>query len=184
MLFSVRSALASPSYSLLDPPGGPTDRRVAYLRLPSSRPQVCSDTLTCGVRVVGSCTSIHCMATRPLTNAGTPVLTGTDHAPSTRYLFVRRPLCFYDATVVLAGHTQFRPFLCGTPILPTRDSPRATSSAYLVPAPPHLARTCLYSGAGGPPTRPASGRLYPGMCLPLLGVDESLSCALSPRPYL
>jgi hypothetical protein len=63
------------------------------------------------------------MATRPFTNAGPPVLTGTDCASSTRYLFVRRPLCFHDATVVLTDHTQFRPFLRCVPILPTRDPP-------------------------------------------------------------
>src|SRR5215203_2799622 len=121
MPFSVRSTPASPSYPLFDPPGGPTDRSVAYLRLPSSRLQVCSDTPNCGARLVSSCTIIHCMATRPLTNAGPPVLTGKDRVASTRYLFVRRPLCFYDATVVLPGRPRRRTWCPGRAASPSAN---------------------------------------------------------------
>ena len=108
------------------------------------------------------------MATRPLTNAsGSSVRTGTNHAPTdTCSFFVRPPLRasmmppWSFRVMHNSGH-----FCAGTPILPRRFSPgdlvglpgaRAAS----------LGANLLYSGAGGPPTRPASGRLYPDCASP------------------
>src|SRR5918998_6264830 len=72
---------------------------------------------------------------------------------------------YHGVQAVLLVEVAFRVLLSGA----TENGWRAVS--WPCCAPWWTARTCPYSEAGELPTRPVSDRVYPRLCLPLLGAD-------------